>query len=265
MAKKELFRGLSRIFVVENKGDETEIVIKDETNTEESNTEDTLDATDIPVEGQSDVIIEIHEGGDETEDTAVEDTIESINAEPKPTAESQQPQGDAMYNELTDRLDAIKAAVNNSQHKDALIRDLHKEMEGLKNDFYASLRRPIIKSIIAIHRRMDERLKYIDAKVDATDADYKQLLCEVEKNLRFDSTSILDTLEDEYDLIYFEPTVGEAYNSKEENAIKVEETDNPVLGGTVKDVIYGGFKEAVTGRIWLKANIAVYKSKKMTT
>ena len=81
------------------------------------------------------------------------------------------------------------------------------------------------------------------------------------KNMEFDSTSVLDTLEDEYDLIYFEPTIGDAYNPKEQNAIKIEETDNPVLGGTVKDVIYGGFKETSSDRIWLKANIIVYRLK----
>lgn len=251
MAKKELFRGFSRIFVDEDQGAETQITISSEEVPDESDMEGTP-ATD------------------ETGDAAIEKPPVHIIStdEPKPMTLQQPPnespllQVEMTLNRLAERLDTIEAAIGETKHKDDLIRDLHKEMEELKNDFYTSLRRPIIKSIIAIHRRMDERLKYIETKAEEDNADFKTLFVETVKNVRFDRTSVRDTLEDDYDLAYFEPIVGDAYNPKEQNAVNVVDTDDSMLGGTIKDVVCGGFKDVNTGRIWQKANIIVYRNKK---
>ena len=253
MAKKEIFRGFSRIFVDDDKGAETEITISDDP--EEMETAHTV------VEH---TVVTITSGDEDESLLCPESETEPVlepELESGETSHPEEPVVDSMLNAICERLDIMDKDIKETQRKDELIRDLHKEMETLKNDFYASLRRPVIKSIIAIHRRMDERLKYIDGKREEDGADSRLLLDEMVKNMEFDSTSVLDTLEDEYDLIYFEPTIGDAYNPKEQNAIKIEETDNPVLGGTVKDVIYGGFKETSSDRIWLKANIIVYRLK----
>lgn len=273
--KDEIFSGFSRISIDDDKGAETEITIK---SADDDDNDETLQ-TSTPANSDHGIDIEIaDDGAAESDATAVEQTIVAFTSTteteteemPLPEAETTPsqpatqplPKIEAELATMKATLAGMETALKDSQHKDALIRDLHKEMESLKNDFYASLRRPLIKSIIAIHRRMDERQKYMEKSVDAEGADYKALLDEAVKNMDFDCTSVLDTLEDEYDLIYFEPTVGDAYNPKEENAVKVEETDNPALGGTVKDVVYGGFREASTGRVWQKANIVVYRIKK---
>lgn len=252
--RSEVFSGFSRISIDDDKGAETEITIRSDAADDDDETPQagTLeDHTD-----EQSIEVEIVEDTAESDDTATEDATP-----PLPTTQPLT-QIEAELAAMKATLAGIETTLKDSQHKDALIRDLHKEMESLKNDFYASLRRPLIKSIIAIHRRMDERQKYMEKSVDAEDADYKALLDETVRNMDFDCTSVLDTLEDEYDLIYFEPIVGDVYNPKEENAVKVEETDNPALGGTVKDVVYGGFREASTGRVWQKANIVVYRIKK---
>lgn len=244
MAKKEIFRGFGRIFIDEDRGAETEITID-------------------------------HEPKEDTGEATVSETSEPVTTaggnvdQPQPptpvttVGEAQQEESamDAAVKAIAEKLDAVDEALKETKHKDELIRNLHKEMENLKNDFYASLRRPAIKSIVGIHRRMEERLKHLENKCDEAESAPQVLFAETLKNMRFDCTSVLDTLEDEYDLVYFVPIMGDAYNPKEENAVKVEETDNPALGGTIKDVVYGGYKDACTGRVWLKANIVVYRLK----
>ena len=271
--RNEIYSGFSRIFIDDDKGAETEITIRSED--DDASEEEAQTITTEGGEMGSVSIVDVEESPDDAEDgTVIEQTVVTITSttppqlEPEPEKEpasmagQQLPQMATALEQVSEKLKSLETAISDTQHKDELIRNLHKEMEGLKNDFYASLRRPLIKSIVAIHRRMNERLKYLEMKMEEEGADSKALLDEAIRNMEFDCTTVLDTLEDEHDLVYFEPTAGEAYNPKEENAVQVVETDNPVLGGTVKDIIYGGFKESSTGRVWLKANIAVYRMKK---
>ena len=271
--RNEIYSGFSRIFIDDDKGAETEITIRSED--DDASEEEAQTITTEGGEMGSVSIVDVEESPDDAEDgTVIEQTVVTMTSttppqlEPEPETEpasmagQQLPQMATALEQVSEKLKSLETAISDTQHKDELIRNLHKEMEGLKNDFYASLRRPLIKSIVAIHRRMNERLKYLEMKMEEEGADSKALLDEAIRNMEFDCTTVLDTLEDEHDLVYFEPTAGEAYNPKEENAVQVVETDNPVLGGTVKDIIYGGFKESSTGRVWLKANIAVYRMKK---
>ena len=272
--RNEIYSGFSRIFIDDDKGAETEITIRSDVDEDASEEEAQVVTTEGGEEGSVNIVDVEEDPGDAEDETVIEQTVVTITSTTPPQLEPEPEEGPASMTgqqlpqmattleQMSERLKSIESAVSDTQHKDDLIRNLHKEMEGLKNDFYASLRRPLIKSIVAIHRRMNERLKYLEMKMEEEGADSKALLDEAIRNMEFDCTTVLDTLEDEHDLVYFEPTAGEAYNPKEENAVQVVETDNPVLGGTVKDIIYGGFKESSTGRVWLKANIAVYRMKK---
>lgn len=160
------------------------------------------------------------------------------------------------------RLDELKTLLDRDNYKDSIIKDLHKEMERLNGNFFEDIRRPMIKSIIAIHRQMTGRVKALAKNPTRGEADYEKLYAEVAKNMNFDLTAIADTLEDEYDLEFYEPAAGDLYNPKEDNAVRVIVTDSEQQDGLIAEVLYGGFKNASTDRIFLKANVIVYKFKK---
>jgi hypothetical protein len=205
-------------------------------------------------------------------DTAPNSATESSDIETvKPTDEN------AASDKLNEKLDAIlnslknikledmqvvlnnvQASLTKEDYKDGLVRQLHQELEQYRNNFYNDIKRPFIKSIIAIHNQMNKRLLHSE-EVPDDNTDYKKLYEKTVGNIKFDKQAIEDILDDEYDLNYYEPNVGEMYNAKEENAIKVEITNNKAQSSMIKDVIYGGFKSTQDGKVFLKANVIVYR------
>ena len=156
-------------------------------------------------------------------------------------------------------MEKLQSLIERENHKDDIIRELHKERERLSANFFDDIKRPMIKSIIAIHRQMINRMQTIRQTATDADTNYEKLYRELCKNMEFDATAVSDTLEDEYDLTYFEPKPGDAYNPKENNAVRVVTTNDPAQGGIIQEVIYGGFKNVQTEKIFLKANVIVYK------
>ena len=89
---------------------------------------------------------------------------------------------------------------------------------------------------------------------------WKELVSVFIENHQFDMNTIADALEDEYDLKYFEPQPEDPFNAKDFEAIDVVTTEDVLLAGKVKEVIYGGFKECDTGRVFMKSKVIVYKN-----
>lgn len=161
------------------------------------------------------------------------------------------------------KLDEVKELLERDNHKDSIIKDLHHEMERLNGNFFEDIRRPMIKSIIAIHRQLTGRVRSLEKNPAGADVNSEDLYNEFTKNLKFDMTAVGDILEDEYDLEYFEPAIGDLYNPKENNAIRVISTDDEQQDNIIQEVLYGGFKNTNTDRIFLKANVIVNKHKKL--
>lgn len=199
----------------------------------------------------------------ETEQAPQPNPQTSFGAQQDASSLPEDPKSDTTNNtELLSKLNELKEMLQQESHKDGIIKDLHKELEKLNGNFFEDIRRPMIKSIIAIHRQMTGRVKAIEKTPVGQDADYEKLYQEMVKNLKFDMTAIGDTLEDEYDLEFFEPVAGDLYNPKEDNAIRVVSTDDEYQDGVIQKVLYGGFKNTNTDKIFLKANVIVYKFKK---
>jgi len=228
----------------------------------------------VQLNGGSDVVIIAREEFNEFFPTKKEDDTESTipdNETTSPTRgnpeiESPSPNEEIdplgrKTDELLGKIDEIKNLVEKETRKDEIIKEMHKEMERLNSNFLEDIRRPMIKSIIAIHKQMYNRSKNIEKTELSADTDYELLYGDLKKNIEFDKTAIVDTLEDEYDLEFFEPVEGDLYNPKEDNAIKVVVTDDAILDGKIKEVIYGGFKNPLTEKVFMKANVIVYKLK----
>lgn len=194
-------------------------------------------------------------------DTELPEAIVPTTAAPEQPASDVCADVSSQLEELKSGQDELKALLERENYKDSIIKDLHKEMERLNGNFFEDIRRPMIKSIIAIHRQMTGRVKALEKNPSDASTDYEKLYNEMAKNLKFDMTAVADTLEDEYDLEFFEPAAGDFYNPKEDNAIRVIATDDAQQDGVIAEVLYGGFKNTSTERIFLKANVIVYKHK----
>lgn len=196
-------------------------------------------------------------------ETAEVEVIEQPETEATPEVEPTETkpavQSEIDLSPVLSQLEKITGILEQATRKDDIIRDLHKEMERLNGNFYDDLKRPMIKSIISIHTKLWGRVKNIASQENEIDADKAKLYEELKKNIIFDTTSVSDMLEDEYDLRFYEPAPGDLYNPKEDNALKVLPTDQEGQDNVIERVVNGGFKNTRTDKIFVKANVFVYK------
>ena len=146
--------------------------------------------------------------------------------------------------------------MEDSSYKDKIIKDLHEELQSHNRDLHAEIVKPLLKNMIKMHQPLTKTYKfYENTEAKSSPETYTRLLREVE-NCKL---HIQDILEDEYDLEYFEPTIGSAYSPKEQTAIRTVITDTPEQAGTIKEFHYGGFRNTTTNKIFQPSTVTVYK------
>lgn len=146
--------------------------------------------------------------------------------------------------------------LESERYKDQLIKELHDELETFKKGLYETIKRPMIKSIISIHKRLLDQAKYYaHAALDDT-----AMVQKMTEDIHFNTQAILDTLEDEYDLTYFEPKISDYFDPKTMNVLAVENTDVLERDKTISGIVYGGYID-LYGKVFLKSNVKVYKHK----
>ena len=158
--------------------------------------------------------------------------------------------------QIGDQINALKKLLEDSSYKDKIIKDLHEELQSHNRDLHAEIVKPLLKNMIKMHERLTKTYKfYENTEAKSSPETYTRLLREVE-NCKL---HIQDILEDEYDLEYFEPTIGSAYSPKEQTAIRTVITDTPEQAGTIKEFHYGGFRNTTTNKIFQPSTVTVYK------
>jgi molecular chaperone GrpE (heat shock protein) len=204
-------------------------------------------------------------------------TKENTESEQQPTEQEEENNNNVIENapseeinteQILDELKSIKESLTTEiQHKNTeiqtkedSIKELHEELVKLRNNFYGEIKNPMINSIISIHKKMYSRINDYkkNKEENKEEIDPKVFM----DNLNFDLGFITDLMMDDYNLIFFEPKVGDQYNPKEENAIKSLDTEDENLASTIESVIYGGFKtNDDQDKIFCKALVSVYKQK----
>lgn len=271
--KRELLSGWTRIFVssseeqvqpeLEPQQEESNIVITDG-NANEGNPMEIV--VELASENNGNEVGAIL--GDSVEQPSeILQNAESVPAESSMEnthlAESAELSGtDDWQNSVTNQLQMIEKWMDDESHKDELIHSLHKELEKHQTNLYSSIQRPFILSIIDIDKRMNDRIKFTDKLLcnAKSPENFKDIAEQIYKNFQFDRRTLLDTLEDEYDLTYYEPVIGEKFNPKEHSAIKTIETEDALQANTIQEVIYGGYKNQ-EDKVYLKSKVVVFKSK----
>ena len=271
--KRELLSGWTRIFV---SGSEEQVQPERMLQQEEHGIvlTDVRETDENPVE----IVVELaSESNENQQDSSTIDSdrqlSETIHGENRAPAEAstesphlsentEQSETKKWQDSVIGQLNKIEEWMNNDNHKDDLIHSLHQELEKHQTNLYSSMQRPFILSIIDIDKRMNDRIKYTRKLFNSAKEpeDYKNIAEQMCKNFQFDRRTLLDTLEDEYDLTYFEPVSGEKFNPKEHSVIKTIETGDSSLANTIQDVIYGGYKNQ-EDKVYLKSKVVVFKSK----
>lgn len=190
-------------------------------------------------------------------DTPVKETreeptsVEEKPAEPETTKGS--PASD--FSPILKELEAIKKYVDDSTHKDELIRSLHKEVQTLSQDIFSQLTRPYLNGVIRIYN-------HLAGTTEKAKSDFNEKgLAEDEKLYKKMEASLLmvqDMLEDEFDASFYAPAPGDAYDPRLHYAVQSIPTDDEKLAGTVKSCRQGGFRKSETGKVLKQAVVVVY-------
>lgn len=160
---------------------------------------------------------------------------------------------------LIKKIMQMQSALDDMSYKDKIIKELHEELRKNSLDMQHEQAKPFLKSIVKIHERIIKTYRHFKKEgLGNNDLLYPQLLREVESNMLM----IQDMLEDEYDLVYFEPPVNSQYMPKEQQALRTVATKNDSLGGNIAECLYGGFKDSNSEKIFKPAIVIVYKTEK---
>lgn len=161
---------------------------------------------------------------------------------------------------LMAKLAEMQSLLEENNRKDAIIKELHAELQEHKRDIYSDLTKPLLNNILKIHKNMYEL--YLHFSKSQGKEDNAPTIEQLLKALDNQVVSIKDMLEDEYDLEYFEPKIGDAYSPKEHHALEALETGDESLVGKIHACKIGGFRNVNTEKIFKPAFVSVYKSNK---
>lgn len=197
------------------------------------------------------------------EPTVAEPKVEKPSSEVKvdePEVAPSTVTGDKTLAELVTKLNAMQNLLEENNRKDAIIKELHAELQEHKRDIYSDLTKPLLNNILKIHKNMYEL--YLHFSKSQGKEDNAPTIEQLLKALDNQVVSIKDMLEDEYDLEYFEPKIGDSYSPKEHHALEALEAGDESLVGTIHACKIGGFRNVNTEKIFKPAFVSVYKSNK---
>lgn len=167
--------------------------------------------------------------------------VEKPDAAPEPKAVDLKP--------IIDHLDKIERMIDDNNYKDELVRKLHAEVQKGAQDQLAQLATPYARSIIKIHDRLADTLKNIaDLTPEA-----------VIKTIEATRVMVEDMLDDDYDIVYYAPAVGDPFEPRVHSALRSIPTDDPAKVSTIAECRQGGFRNQVTGKVIKPALVTVYK------
>lgn len=99
--------------------------------------------------------------------------------------------------------------------KDEMISQLHTELTRLRNGLYEELKRPMIKTIIGIHKRCFERQQKAIYNVPGEGRPVQIIYEEMVADLNFDLHTIEDSIEEHFDLSFFCPSEGDSFDREQ--------------------------------------------------
>lgn len=156
---------------------------------------------------------------------------------------------------------AIDRVIERVEYRNGLdesFRDMHKELDLHKADFFVKIQKPFLMAIMDLHRRFYETYAYFDS-LDNTDADMSKLYNDLMQQFKVAIDAISDRAYNEFGVEYFEPKAGDAFDPKMHQAMIIEETSEAENDRHIAKVLYGGFKDIEKEKVLRHARIVCYK------
>jgi len=185
------------------------------------------------------------------------ETAEKVVVEPTSKEETAVTPPD--INIIAANVTEILSLVKDSDRKDEIIDNLHKELQQYKNGLQEAIIAPLLKAIVREYDRVSKQYRfYLDKSQEESQSElFGKLLSEFEML----SFSLLNLLGD-YDIEPLDFNAGDAYDSKLQKIVEVIETEDPQQDRTVAECIACGFRNIGTARLLRQAEIKIYKLKK---
>lgn len=160
--------------------------------------------------------------------------------------------------ELREQSEEIKKLVGRRDIQDENVREMHKELEKFRGNFYAKITQPYLMAMLDLHKRFFDTHAHFD-HLDNSESDFAKLY----ENLMIEFKSAVMALENriynDFGVEYFEPAINEEFDPKIQQPINVIETTDPEQHRKIAQVLYGGFRDIDSGKILRPARIACYK------
>lgn len=188
-----------------------------------------------------------------------EEPKESSIPLPPPINETAGNAGNVDLGPITDRLEKIKDMLDASSYKDTIIKELHNELQKQSRDIFSQLEQPYINALIRIHAKVSDILtKARNDYFENPSAESQNLV----KILESIVLLIQDMLEDDFNIVKFEPKPGDAFDRHNHRGIQSIVTDDENLGGTIVSCYESGFQRSDNGKIVKQAVVIAYCLKK---
>ena len=154
---------------------------------------------------------------------------------------------------VNDSLQELKTAVGEKERLLRMNAEMHEELTGLRNGLAEAIKKPLLMGIVQIYDRLDDLLKANYGLAEQETAALKIL-----KTLDDIRLGCLDLLY-EFDIEPVEPKPGDAFNPKEQKAIRILAADDASKDRTVAAVRQAGFVNVSTSRMLRVSSVEVYK------
>lgn len=160
--------------------------------------------------------------------------------------------------ELKAQSDEIKVQVSRRDIQDENVRDMHKELERFRGDFYAKITQPYLMALLELHKRFYNTYTHFD-HLDNGDADLTQLYNDLMKEFKIAVQAVADQIYNDFGVEYFEPAVNADFDRREHQVMNMIDTTDAELHHKVAKVFYGGFRNIDTDKILRPARIDCYR------
>lgn len=154
---------------------------------------------------------------------------------------------------VNDTLQELKTAVGEKERLLRMNAEMHEELTGLRNGLAEAIKKPLLMGIVQIYDRLDDLLK-----ANSGLAEPETFALKILKTLDDIRLGCLDILY-EFDVEPVEPKPGDAFNPKEQKAIKILAADDASKDRTVAAVRQAGFVNVSTSRMLRVSSVEVYK------
>lgn len=170
----------------------------------------------------------------------------------EPAAESA-PNVSGELQKINDSLLELKKTVGEKERLLRMNAEMHEELTGLRNGLADAIKKPLLMGMVQIYDRLDDLLKANSGLPESETAALGIL-----KTLDDIRLGCLDILY-EFDVEPVEPKPGDAFNPKEQKAIRILAADDASKDRTVAAVRQAGFVNVSTSRMLRVSSVEVYK------